>query len=520
MNGNSGTYSAAAVGTSQPPSLGAEDYRRMLRQIALYRRENSPTETPSPRNVSSFRLSRSDQTLEDAFSRLNVDSDDYLHHYHHHHHHHHQPSYWSFDAEFQSPTSQNGGNGWAVWSDTNSFERLTSDPYLLNGINEQSLVINSSPLMTPTYTNSNESSSNFFGNDTVRRNLENNERHQRAQETLNFVPVERLRGKIAYLAKDQNGCRILQNTMEGLTNAREIEMIFVELIGHVCDLMLDPFGNYVVQKLVELCNEEQRTQIIAMLTRTNFQLVSICLDMHGTRVVQKLLEHVTSKLQVALFMQAMSPYAIPLCKSANGQHVIQYCLRNFSDEDNAHLLNEVADNCIEVATDKSGCCVLQQCVENSHGHVRDRLGDEIIANAIFLSEDRYGNYVVQYILGMKSPEMTTRLFIQLRSSFMSLSLGKYGSNVVEKCLRECDEFQASKIIKELLRNPNAPMLLTDPYGNYVIQSSLSVSKGEVRRELLNLVDRYAQTMRSNLYGKKILAWLERRNIQLRSDMYV
>lgn len=175
-----------------------------------------------------------------------------------------------------------------------------------------------------------------------------------------------------------------------------------------------------------------------------------------------------------------------------------------------HLLNEVADNCIEVATDKSGCCVLQQCVENSHGHVRDRLGDEIIANAIFLSEDRYGfvptkfnqafgfpnkntvfthslffffialpissNYVVQYILGMKSQEMTTRLFIQLRSSFMSLSLGKYGSNVVEKCLRECDEFQASKIIKELLRNPNAPMLLTDPYGNYVIQSSLSVSK--------------------------------------------
>ncbi|KAH6826614.1 stress-inducible protein [Perilla frutescens var. hirtella] len=43
-----------------------------------------------------------------------------------------------------------------------------------------------------------------------------------------------------------------------------------------------------------------------------------------------------------------------LTKSMNDHHVIQYCLKNFSIEDNKHILNVVIDNYVEIALDKNG----------------------------------------------------------------------------------------------------------------------------------------------------------------------
>lgn len=74
---------------------------------------------------------------------------------------------------------------------------------------------------------------------------------------------------------------------------------------------------------------------------------------------------------------------------------------------------------------------------------------------------------------------------------MSLSCNKYGSNVVEKCLLDSGEEQSSQIIFELLTNRNVSMLLLHPFGNYVIQTALSVSKvrsSDTAYQLTNCLD--------------------------------
>lgn len=84
--------------------------------------------------------------------------------------------------------------------------------------------------------------------------------------------------------------------------------------------------------------------------------------------------------------------------------------------------------------------------------------------------------MVQYLLDMRIPKVTASILRQLKGGFPSLSCNKYGSNVVEKCLVVSGPDQSAVIIMELIRCPNPSMLLLDPYGNYVVQSALSVSK--------------------------------------------
>nr|GMD94628.1 pumilio homolog 12-like [Ipomoea batatas] len=319
--------------------------------------------------------------------------------------------------------------------------------------------------------------------------------------------LEDIRGKIVSLAKDQNGCRILQDNLVFFDN-QGTEIVLSEVIEYVGDLMKNQSGSYLIQKLFSVCSEEQRTNIILAVTKKPFQLVAICLNPFGARAMQKLLEDLSSPQQRSLVIAALCPGAVTLASDPNGHLVILYCLKNFSFEYNKHLINEIAKNCFGIATNRNGCCVLQSCIENACGEARESLVNEIIANAVQLSENPYGNYVVQHLLGQNIPGVEDNLLGRLEGKFDSLARNKYASNVVEKFFVKSGE-QSTKIIKELISSPNLSMLLVDPFGNYVIQKALKVAKGEVFNALIDLIMVNAPSMQSNIYGKMILACLSR-----------
>lgn len=94
-----------------------------------------------------------------------------------------------------------------------------------------------------------------------------------------YTTLKEVEGHIYGIAKDQHGCRFLQRKFEeGISE--DVQKIFVEIIDHVVELMTDPFGNYLVQKLLEVCDEVQRMEILYKVTGKD-QLVTISLNMHG-----------------------------------------------------------------------------------------------------------------------------------------------------------------------------------------------------------------------------------------------
>ena len=103
--------------------------------------------------------------------------------------------------------------------------------------------------------------------------------HHLQQQQPKYTKLEEVEGRIYLIAKDQHGCRFLQKKFdEG--GPEDVEKIFHEIIGHITELMKDPFGNYLVQKLLEVCDEAQRMDILRVVTMDG-ELVKISLNMHG-----------------------------------------------------------------------------------------------------------------------------------------------------------------------------------------------------------------------------------------------
>ncbi|KAJ0982551.1 hypothetical protein J5N97_010806 [Dioscorea zingiberensis] len=321
---------------------------------------------------------------------------------------------------------------------------------------------------------------------------------------LKFNSIDDVLGRIYSMAKDQIGCRFLQKKIaEGAP--KDIERIFVEIIGHIVELMTDPFGNYLVQKLLEICNEDQRMCILNIVTRKPGELFRISCDMHGTRAVQKITETLQTADQYSMVVASLKPRVVALLKNINGNHVAQRCLQHFPAEYNEFLYVAAVSHCVELATDRQGCCVLQKCLYHSDGERKDRLMSEIISNSLFLSQDQYGNYVVQFILDQKISWATSMILDQLEGNYADLSMQKCSSNVVEKCLRLAGEEKCVRIVRELMNSPILLQILQDPFGNYVIQSALKECKGALHASFVEDIKPHIPALRNSPYGRKVLS---------------
>lgn len=96
-------------------------------------------------------------------------------------------------------------------------------------------------------------------------------------------------------------------------------------------MALDPFGNYLCQKLLEYATDEQRNLICESVAQ---DLVNISLNMHGTRAVQKMIDFLSTRRQIHSIIVALSLHVVVLIKDLNGNHVIQKCLNKLAPEDN------------------------------------------------------------------------------------------------------------------------------------------------------------------------------------------
>ncbi|KAH0537041.1 hypothetical protein FGG08_006139 [Glutinoglossum americanum] len=219
------------------------------------------------------------------------------------------------------------------------------------------------------------------------------------------VQIESLRGEIYALCKDQHGCRYLQKRLEE-RDPNHVQMIFLETNQHVVELMTDPFGNYLCQKLLEFSNDEQRTVLV---NNAAPQLVKIALNQHGTRALQKMIEFISTPEQIQTIIHSLQDKVVALIQDLNGNHVIQKCLNRLSAED------AQAIRVAEASTKR------QMIEEMLNPHELEKM-----------LRDSYANYVVQTAMDWADSDTRQSLIDNIRPLLPAIRTTPYGRRIQSK----------------------------------------------------------------------------------------
>lgn len=317
------------------------------------------------------------------------------------------------------------------------------------------------------------------------------------------------------MAKDQMGCRVLQRKLES-NNEYIVRVVFSQTLLHFAELMVHPFGNYLCQKMIEVCSESQLKMLLDLIAP---QLFELSLDPHGTRVVQKIIEIFGQTDCISQVATSLEPHSQQLITDMNGNHVVQRFLSACSPGLNQFIYDAVCANIFPVATNRHGCCVLQRCIDSASEFQRESLVSCIVENAVALVQDAYGNYAVQYVLDLNLPSVNARLGHIFTQQIVVLSEQKFSSNVIEKCLQQNKPEVQELMIREIAKPRNVGEMIVDQYANYVVQRALTLAAPRLQKDLLAVLP--TQGIKSNLdqlkrsqFGKRVYSKLVKKYPEL------
>ncbi|KAI9893724.1 MAG: hypothetical protein M1814_005940 [Vezdaea aestivalis] len=344
---------------------------------------------------------------------------------------------------------------------------------------------------------------------TAPRGRESHLAAQRRREELEAqrfatVPIEQCRGQIYSMARDQHGCRYLQRKLEE-RNPLYVRMIFEEVYQGVVELMTDPFGNYLCQKLLEHANDDQRTALIGTAAP---QLVRIAVNQHGTRALQRMIDFLTTPEQVAIVIIALRDDVVSLIKDLNGNHVIQKCLNKMSSEDAQFIFDNVSKYIVTIGTHRHGCCVIQRCLDHSTLAQKKQIVETVTLNSFSLNEDPFGNYVTQYILDLRDAEFVEPMIERFRHHIVVFSKHKFSSNVIEKCIRVGQDSTKRWIIEEMMIPGELENMARDQYANYVVQTAMDRVEEDLEKVLFGRIRAILPSIRTTPHGRRILSKLQ------------
>ncbi|AGO11717.1 AaceriADL056Wp [[Ashbya] aceris (nom. inval.)] len=276
---------------------------------------------------------------------------------------------------------------------------------------------------------------------------------------LGSLPIEEL--DYLQLATDQYGCRFLQRKLENPAESNQVrDLMYSQIKPYLLDLILDPFGNYLIQKLCEYLTLDQKTSMIQDIYTHVFE---ISINQYGTRSLQKIIDTTETEQHIDMIVSGFSQQftsinqVVTLINDLNGNHVIQKCIFKFQPTKFDFIIDAIVekDNIIKISTHKHGCCVLQKLLSVCTLQQIFKISVKIIQYLPGLINDQFGNYIIQFLFDIKELDfyLLGEIFSKLSHELCQLSCLKFSSNVVEKFIKKL--FQ---IVHDSLTNPStSPM---------------------------------------------------------------
>lgn len=272
-------------------------------------------------------------------------------------------------------------------------------------------------------------------------------------------------GEMVELSMQMYGCRVVQKALESVDES-DLRKMLSEFQSNVLSLIHDQNGNHVIQKCIEVLSRKAKAaQEDCEETRAQFfgeqidfivddvldNLATLACHPYGCRVLQRILEHCIEE-QKSNALDKISECLRVLFDDQYGNYVIQHVLQFGRVEDRDMVLEMVVNNgLLKLARQKFASNVIEKLLKYGNEKqcksiVREMLkfvnektdtfvedGEEGTSVVLLMVRDPYANYVVQTALGVvPESEEKEGLIKELNAHSLELKNYTFAKHIMTK----------------------------------------------------------------------------------------
>ena len=411
------------------------------------------------------------------------------------------------NVDINEPKNTNNFNNMFININPNIIPKYEKESVNINHNNKKDFLNNNQSIDNNIYNiiNRNNNNNNYYIENNNNNNI--NKKFKRIKKETKYMnmTLEEITNNLELIASKKNGCKFLEDFLKSSENHSEIiNNIFYPKLYWVklCELCNDLFGNYFIQALIP---ELDHNNLISFTNLVVNNLLKLCLNSHGTRVVQILINNIKDNKfgLLLLFKKALSQIMVKLIYNLNGSFVIMHYAMTIID--NEMIYDFLNNNLVDIATNSYSCSALQKLIDISNNQQKQKLLINIVNNTNNLVGNQCGLYVLQFVMSKNNYYLNDAILGKILDKIIFLSKRKYSSNVIEKCLETCSREMVDKLIDIFNNEIIIRDLIKDIFGNYVIQKLLIVCYNEAKKEqILKYIALEFKNLKNLSYGQKLM----------------
>ena len=340
---------------------------------------------------------------------------------------------------------------------------------------------------------------------TDNNNTNNNPEMPITKNKYGNMSISEITNQLFLIAKKQTGCRYLQKLISSNENDDLVNKYFYPKLypTKLIELCNDLFGNYLIQKMIPYLNKDNLYSFTSLIIK---HLLKLCLNPHGTRVVQVYLEQIKLDNQLlTLFTNSLIPIMPRLINDLNGSFVLMHYATVVPYPNNDIIFDFLNKNIVNISVQSYSCSALQKCIDIGNEQQSQKLLENISEHSMFLILNQFGNYVIQFVISKNITSINDKILEGFIDNLIFLAKQKYSSNVIEKCFDYCSNKMKERIINQLSDERIIRDLLKDMYGNYVLQKTLSMIQDiKKKQNFLQIVGSELPNLQYLPFGPKLI----------------
>ena len=161
-------------------------------------------------------------------------------------------------------------------------------------------------------------------------------------------------------------------------------------------------------------------------------ITKIGTNQYGTKVIQNLIDFLTSEKNLLFFIEKTLPHVVDLINDLNGIHIIQrlICIKSNYIQ---MIYNKIFENVKLISVTRDGSNFIKKLLDFLDEENMVLLINSINENLHDIITNQFGNYIIQNIIKKENLVLKFQVIETIILNIVNFSNQKFSSNVVEKC---------------------------------------------------------------------------------------
>lgn len=241
-----------------------------------------------------------------------------------------------------------------------------------------------------------------------------------------------IRGSMLELAVDPLGCRVVQLALE-VASQKDAADMALELQGHLYTTLQSKYGNYVVQKVIEVL---PISSVSFMIEELEDRAVEVAQHSYGCRILCRLFEHAATESGMNKLIDHVLRDARELSRHTYGYHVIKSILEHGVPQHRERIAYSLVGGAQRHAKHRTASFVMEKALAhcNASSEAHKALASELLArpeNTVELARHQFGRHVVSQLVRLPG-DCSAKAIHNLRRGLQEVQSSKHGRRLVEE----------------------------------------------------------------------------------------